>query len=103
MGKLDKAQEEFIKALEIDPEYADAHYNLGLLFHRQGELDEAVNHYKKAILHGGNNPRPHNNLGVAYATMGKTREAEEEYQKALKIDPSFDDARVNLERLKGGD
>ncbi|HJW72641.1 MAG TPA: tetratricopeptide repeat protein [Geothrix sp.] len=43
--------------------------------------------------------RPHNNLGYAYEREGRAIEARREYQRALDLDPHYDLARRNLQRL----
>ncbi|MCL5292521.1 MAG: tetratricopeptide repeat protein [Actinobacteria bacterium] len=40
---------EFERALNFDPNYADAHYGLGLCFEKLERKDEALMHYKKAL------------------------------------------------------
>ena len=47
-GRLDDAEQQYLKALEIDDSYAEAHYNLGLLYVRKGDLDKASQHADKA-------------------------------------------------------
>ncbi len=37
------------KALELTPDYTDAHYNLGIALKGQAKLDEAVAAYRKAL------------------------------------------------------
>jgi len=37
LGRLDDAQEHYRMALELNPQYADAHFNLALLCERQGD------------------------------------------------------------------
>ena len=39
----------FGKALEIKPDYTEAHYNLGNTLQKLGRLDEAVASYNQAI------------------------------------------------------
>ena len=46
---LAEATEEFLAVIENDPNNAEAHYRLGLLYHGNKQLEEAVVHYKKAI------------------------------------------------------
>lgn len=39
----------FNKALEVDPEYVQAHHNIGLIYQMAGDKNKAKNHYKKAL------------------------------------------------------
>jgi hypothetical protein len=43
--------------------------------------------------------RPHNNLGYAYERADRAIDARREYQRALDLDPQYDLARRNLQRL----
>lgn len=46
----DEAIESFEKALKIDPDMADAHYNLGLLYENvERDQDKAVGHYRRYL------------------------------------------------------
>lgn len=47
-----RALEEYEAALEISPDYAEAHYNIGLLLVKLGRLDEAKIHAEKAYAAG---------------------------------------------------
>jgi tetratricopeptide (TPR) repeat protein len=40
------------------------------------------------------------NLGLTLMALGRTQEAVEQFQEALRIDPSFEKARQNLERAQ---
>ena len=46
---MDEAIAHFQKALQINPDYADAHNNLGSALLRKGKVDEAITHYQKAL------------------------------------------------------
>jgi tetratricopeptide (TPR) repeat protein len=45
------------------------------------------------------NPRAHNNLGLCYETDGNTSEARAAYARALDLEPRFESARRNLDRV----
>ncbi len=47
-GRLDEAIARFRKALEIRPDFTEAHNDLGLILARRGQFDEAITHFKKA-------------------------------------------------------
>ena len=40
---------EYQKALEINPNYAEAHYNLGNALIQKGQVDEAIAEFQKAL------------------------------------------------------
>ena len=46
---LAQATEEFLAVIETNPNNAEAHYRLGVLYHGNRQLEQAVEHYKKAI------------------------------------------------------
>lgn len=47
--KSSEAAEQFVEALQADPECAEAYYNLGLLRFEWGDLDEAVGSFREAL------------------------------------------------------
>ena len=46
---LVQATEEFLAVIKSDPNNAEAHYRLGVLYHGNKQLEEAAVHYQKAI------------------------------------------------------
>lgn len=70
-----KAISHFQKAIDIEPEYAEAHYNLGILLRQTGNLHEAVNHFVKAIRH-----KKHYHLAL-YA-LGETLHMQRKYSQS---------------------
>src|SRR5260370_5431750 len=78
---------EFEAALRIQPDYADAHSNLGnALAETPGRLQDAIAEYRAALRIEPNPLRAHINLGDALAQVpGHISEAIAEYQAALRI------------------
>ncbi len=95
-GRLDKAIAHYRKALEIRPDFAAAHCNLGLIFTRLGRLDEAITEYRKAVEIKPDFAEAHNNLGLILARLGRLDEAITEYRKAVEIKPYFAEAHYSL-------
>ena len=83
IGKLDKAVDAFKKALSIQPNNADAYYNLGNVLHKQGKLEEAVEAYKKLISIKPDNAEAYLNIGNVLHEQGKLEEAVSNYNKAI--------------------
>jgi tetratricopeptide (TPR) repeat protein len=48
-AKLDKAFQEFQKAIELDTEHEDAHYGLGVVYMELGDLKKAVEQFKRVL------------------------------------------------------
>ena len=63
--ELDEAIAEFRKAIELDPNYALAHYRLGAALATKGLLDEAIAEFRKAIELDPNNAMAKVNLEKA--------------------------------------
>jgi tetratricopeptide (TPR) repeat protein len=47
-GQLDEAIAEFRKSIELQPDFTDAHYNLGLALRHAGQEEEAQRHLDEA-------------------------------------------------------
>lgn len=85
-GLMDEAIEELREAIRIDPEYADAHYMLGLRL-LEKNTGEAIQELKEAIRINYELSDAHCVLGRALVWEGNTDEGIEELQKAIRIDP----------------
>jgi Tfp pilus assembly protein PilF len=90
------ARERFEKAVALDPNNADAHYNLGLIYFGDRQLEKAVVQYKKAIAIDPKHANARLNLGIALAQAGSFDQAVTEYQEAIKVKPDFAEAYNNL-------
>ena len=86
----------FESAIKIKPDYAEAHYNLGVIFKDLGNLNDAIECFKKAIKHIPNYPDAYNNLGNAQGDLGLLDEAIESYEWALAYKPDYAQAYLNL-------
>ena len=75
VNRVDEAQHELQKALELNPSDADAIYNLGLAYFRQGEFQAASLRFKQLLEHNPLHAQAHFNLGNCLARAGKRAEA----------------------------
>ncbi|MEZ5332472.1 MAG: tetratricopeptide repeat protein [Thermoanaerobaculia bacterium] len=91
-----EAIEAYHRTLEIDPEHADAHLNLGRLLHEQGEVSSAETHYRRALALRPDDATAAFNLGVALQDRKRWRAAVVAYRRAVEIDPGYADAFYNL-------
>ena len=80
-GNVDEAIAHFQEALQIKPDFADAHNNLGIALLQKGNVDEAIAHYQKALQIKPDFAEAHNNLGIALHKKGSVDEAIVHYPK----------------------
>ena len=64
-----------LRSLELEPEFAVAHWALGLACDRLGDFDRAEQAHRAAVLHSGGSPTMESNLARSLALAGKTSEA----------------------------
>jgi len=95
-GYFDQAIREFTLALETDPTYAEAHYNLGTLYLKQGKPDEARRHLLRTLELRPEYPDALNNLGLLAAQAGENAEAIGYFQQAIRQRPDYALALYNL-------
>ena len=95
-GELDKAIAHCHAALRIQPDSAEAHFNLGNALSRQGKPNDAIAQYREALRANPGDPEVHNNLGAALTAQGRTEEAIIHYKKALRIRPDCAETHNNL-------
>ena len=90
------AEEAYDRALALDPEYADAHVNLGRLRHERGDAASAEEHYRRALAARPDDSTAAFDLGVALEDLGRDLEAIDAYDSAIALDPGHADAYFNL-------
>ena len=95
-NNLQDAQNYYHKVLKIDPNYAGAHYNLGVIFKELDENQKAKSCYEKAIEIKPNYASAHYNLGTIFQELGEHQKAKDCFEKAIEINPNFVEAHYNL-------
>jgi tetratricopeptide (TPR) repeat protein len=95
-AQWDDAIAAYRRVVAIDPTYAAAWNNLGLLLHRMGRYDEARQAYRSALDQDPQCAEAAYNLGSLAEDLGAVEEAIAEYRRALTIKPDYADAHFNL-------
>jgi superkiller protein 3 len=95
-GRLEEAIREFQRAVEVDPTYAAAAFNLAYAYDRGGRIEEALAQYSHALELDPQNVLGQNNLGVLYDKQGRYEEAIAAFEQALRLDPTNATVQGNL-------
>ena len=86
---LDAAAACFRQAIGLQPDYAEAHNNLGTILQTQGFLEEAVVCYQQALQIYPDSALVHSNLASVQQVRGDLERAEAGYRQVLRLDPNY--------------
>ncbi len=84
------------RVLELDPEHAAAHINLGTLYYNRQDYKAAEEHYRRAIEIDPRYALAHFDLGNVLDETGRVEDAIQTYLTALQLAPTYADAHYNL-------
>lgn len=84
------------KVVDLLPDVADGHNNLGISLQNHGQLDAAMASYRRAIEIKPDYSDAHYNLGNALRDLGQFNNAVLSYRRALEIKPDYADSHNNL-------
>lgn len=84
------------KVLDMDPEHAAAHINLGTLYYNRQDFGLAEKHYRRAIEIDARYALAYFDLGNVLDETGRVAEAIQTYKTALQFAPTYADAHYNL-------
>jgi protein O-GlcNAc transferase len=92
----DKAERYWRAAIELAPEYVNAHANLGLVLQDTGHLDEAEAAYQTALKLDPKHEEATISLGNLYRATLRPEQAEAAYREVLEMAPGNVNALYNL-------
>jgi tetratricopeptide (TPR) repeat protein len=95
-GRCSEAITACQKSVELSPQDAGAHNNLGNTLRDLGRLEDAEESYLKAIALQPNFADAHNNVGTTFKELGRFDEAESMMRQAILLKPEYATAHYNL-------
>jgi tetratricopeptide (TPR) repeat protein len=93
LGDARGGVEQFEQALQRAPEFAPAHYSLGVVMMSAGRYPEAIAHLTAAVKTEPNYLDAHLRLGDALLASGRPEPALAQYEAALAVDARVPEAR----------
>lgn len=82
-----KAAIELENAIKIDPDFAEAHHALGVVYAHQNRNPEAAAQFRRTIELVPEEAIPYSNLAWVLFAMGQRAEAETNVRRALQLSP----------------
>ncbi len=100
-GFLQDAEAYYRKALSVNPNIVEAHYNLGNIYYKsKNDPDSAISKYKEALAIKPDYIKAHNNLSCIYAENGRLEESIKHLYRSLSVRPNpvaYNNMGVNFE------
>jgi|WetSurMetagenome_2_1015567.scaffolds.fasta_scaffold08337_3 hypothetical protein len=85
----EKAFQQHLHALTLNPQDADAHYQLGVIHLKRGNLEAAKRYFVKAIEIDPRDPDYHYSLGRIFELRDEWAPAIEQYEETYRINPEY--------------
>ena len=95
LGQFEEAVQAFDRAIQLNPDNAEAHSNRGVALQRQGRLEEAVQSIDRAIQLNPDYAEAYSNRGVALQELGQLNEAVVCYERAIQLKPDYANTHCN--------
>lgn len=89
----------FKKALQIDFDLTEAHYNLASLYIERKEYNMALSHFKEVVLAKPDDYETYYFMGSCYIHLGLEKEAESFFTESLRLKPDYIPPAINLCKL----
>jgi len=92
----DEAIQTYVQVLELEPDHAAAHINLGTLYYNRQDFTASEKHYRLAVASDPRYALAYFDLGNVLDETGRIDEAVAAYKSAIRLAPTYADAHYNL-------
>ena len=96
LRQYDRAIEEFLRAIYLNPTYAKPYNNIGVVYYAKKDFPGAIRNYQKAISIDPKNLEALNNLAVAFKRIDQLEKSKSILNQALKINLAHAGTHYNL-------
>ncbi len=96
LGDLVQAENSYRKAIEIKPDYADAHSGLGVVLNKLGQPENAATALRQATRLKPADPEAHFYLGIVLAGLGQLDSGILSLQETIRLAPDYGAAHAAM-------
>ncbi len=89
---MKKLQKNYNKAIELDPNYANAYIGRGGTYGYLSQYERSIEDFNKAIELDPDNAEAYNNRGAAYFYLNQYERAIEDFNKTIELYPNHNKA-----------
>lgn len=94
--QLSSAEAALNQSVALKGDYAPAHYNLGILYERQGKLPQAILKFEQVLASDNKDVGVAFQLAILYGRNNQIDKAQNLFEQIVAIDPSYVNARWYL-------
>ena len=94
--RFDEALREYQKVLAVDPNFAEAHSGMGMVYWKTGRIDDAIDAFQNALARNNNILQAHAVMGILLAARGQNEKAITHYEKAIELNPRLPQVYLGL-------
>ena len=104
LGRHESAEEQFKRALKLDPTLTDAHMNLGMVYSETGRFELAAQEYGYTLQDPAylTPEKAYLNWGLTLLKSGNSKEAEAKFRMAIDASPRYSRGHYELARVIEG-
>lgn len=99
-GDFAKAFEVYKEIIYENPNYANAFFDMGMMYLEQDSLASAADHFSMAVKTDPLFVKAYYYRGLSREMMGQPAEAKKDYEQASRMAPGYKEPKEALERLK---
>ena len=96
LENFEEAKKNYLLALKIKPNFAEASFNLGIVLNELNRSEESIFYFSRAIHEKSNFVEAFYHFGILYDKLNKKELCIEYYYKALQLKPGHVNAAINL-------
>jgi len=95
-GNYEKAREVFKEVIRSNPDFARAHYSLGLVYRELERYNESIAAFEQALLIDSEDVQTCYSLGITYELVGEYQKAIDNFEKAVQLQSDYGKAFYHL-------
>ncbi|HVT90753.1 MAG TPA: tetratricopeptide repeat protein [Tepidisphaeraceae bacterium] len=91
-----QAAEDYVKAIEVDPNYGNARFRLALMLQRKGQPELAADELKRVVALSPRNAAAWQRLGYIFMQIQKPADAVDSFRHVLDLEPDSSQAHADV-------